>query len=309
MENKKCTLSITSARPDAPFLDLMVRHIVKKLNYPFIEKVLVMDTAPLARRYLKDKSLVSVEEFKSIGNKLLKDGIISRVDFPDYSNNAKKSIYSKHLRANRWETHDFRGTQVLGTMQQIEKAEGEFFLHFDSDVLIYQKDSFNWIRECIKILDEIPEVIVALPRPGPPGETKAIHQEFSKYEYDKRGFYKFNFITSRRFLIKKEKFNQILPFAPLFMSWKRRFLSEITRQSSLLNWEQMASEAIKNTSFFRADLETSDAWTLHAPDHGMEFCRLLPAIIRHIESGEYPLDQAGHYDLKLESWGNFIKHV
>jgi hypothetical protein len=261
-----------------------------------------MDTAPLAARYLANPNLPTVKQFQMIGRKLIEDGVIDRVAFPDYSPGARKRIYSKHLGADHWESHDFRGTQVLGTMQQIEDSSGDYFLHFDSDILLYQKRGFDWISVAINLLKEIPEVMVALPRPGPPLVNGQLHQPFAPYTHDPRGFYGFKFISSRRFLIDRRKFEKILPFRPLFVSRKRRLLSAFTRRSTLLNWEQMATARIEHTPFIRADLDSPFAWTLHAVDHGPEFCQYLPEIINRVEEGWFPTSQAGHYDLQLGAW-------
>ena len=297
-----CTLSITSARPDAAFLALIVRHLVRACSFPFVERVLVMDTAPLAARYFADPKLASMEQFRAIGEKLIHDGVIDRIAFPDYSPPARHSVYSKHLGADHWETHDFRGTQVLGTMQQIDQARGDYFLHFDSDILLFQKPGFNWVSEGIKLLTEIPEVMVALPRPGPPRVDGQLKQPVASYARDPRGFFRFKFISSRRFLIDRRKFEKILPFKPLFVSWKRKLLSTFTRHSAMLNWEQMATARMEQTSFIRADLDSQDAWTLHAPDHGPRFQAALPGIINKLETGWFPPQQAGDYDLRLEYW-------
>lgn len=297
-----CTLSITSARPDAPFLDAIVRHLVRACAYPFVERVLVMDTAPLAPRYLTDPHLATIEQFQAIGRRLVDDGVIDRIALPDYSPGARRRVYEKHLGADHWESHDFRGTQVLGTMQQIEDARGDYFLHFDSDILLHQAHGHDWISAAIRLLNEVPEVMVALPHPGPPRADGLLHQPFSPYTHDPRGFYRFKFISSRRFLIARRKFDEILPFRPLFLSWKRRLLSAVTRRSTLLNWEQMATARIGQTPFIRADLDSPSAWTLHALDHGPEFCRRLPEIIARVEEGRFPTEQAGHYDLRLDAW-------
>jgi len=297
-----CTLSITSARPDAPFLKAIVTHLVRACRYPFVEKVLVMDTAPLAPRYLADPQLVSAETFYAIGQELIAEGVIDRVAHPDYSPAARRRVYSKHLGRDYWETHDFRGTQVLGTMQQIEDAQGDYFLHFDSDILLYQETGYNWIAEGIRLLSNVPEVMVALPLAGPPRKDRTLHQPFAQYMHDPRGFYGFKFITSRRFLINRAKFNALLPFEPLFRSRRRRWLSTFTRRSALLNWEQMATARMEKSPYLRADLDSGRAWTLHAPDHGSEFRRRLPAIIEDVERGHFPETQAGNYDLDLPAW-------
>jgi hypothetical protein len=103
-------------------------------------------------------------------------------------------------------------------------------------------------------------------------------------------------------MINRRKFDGILPFKPLFTSWKRKLVSTFNHRSALLNWEQMATARIEHTHFIRADLDSPDAWTLHAIDHGPQFRNHLAAIIDKVEAGCFPAEQAGHYDLHLGRW-------
>jgi len=297
-----CTLSITSARPDAPYLAEIVRHLVKACNYPFVERVLVMDTAPLSPRYQADPDIVTQDKFFDIGRQLINEGVIDRIAHPDYSSAARKATYTKHFGSDHWATHDFRGTQVLGTMQQIDEGKGDYFLHFDSDILLYQSPGHSWIAAGIALLRDLPEVMVALPRPGPPPSDGTLHQAFATHIHDPRGFFAFKLITSRRFLIDRRKFDQILPMKPIFVSRKRKLLSHLTRRSALHNWEQSTTSAIEKTAFIRADLDSPDAWTLHAADHGPKFRRAVSAIIALVERGWFPPEQAGKYDLELDRY-------
>ncbi len=42
--------------------------------------------------------------------------------------------------------------------------------------------------------------------------------------------------------------------------------------------------------------------TGHPPDHGPEFIANLPQILEKVETGFFPAQQAGHYDLRLADW-------
>jgi hypothetical protein len=70
----------------------------------------------------------------------------------------------------------------------------------------------------------------------------------------------------------------------------------------LMLWEKMVTESLREKSFVRADLDSSEAWCLHPNDHGLNFVIALPKIIERVEAGWYPPEQAGYYDLKLGTW-------
>ncbi|NER84519.1 MAG: hypothetical protein F6K42_34365, partial [Leptolyngbya sp. SIO1D8] len=55
-----------------------------------------------------------------------------------------------------------------------------------------------------------------------------------------------------------------------------------------------------------ATLTDPNAWTLHPIDRGPEFIHHLPEIIHRVEAGDFPQEQAGYYDLKLNPW---LAHV
>jgi hypothetical protein len=79
-------------------------------------------------------------------------------------------------------------------------------------------------------------------------------------------------------------------------------LNRFTGKGKLDSWEIMISQQLERTPYFRGTLANPQAWTLHPTDRRPEFIKALPQIIEKIEAGEYPLEQAGYYDLKSEFW-------
>jgi len=111
----------------------------------------------------------------------------------------------------------------------------------------------------------------------------------------------------------RKKFGKLLPLPILGHRYRHAgmqklptwLLTEINRsfgKGHLNSWEVMISQNLEATSFVRATLSDTRAWTLHPIDRGSEFIKNLPRLIKLIEDGEYPPEQAGHYDLKLDFW-------
>jgi hypothetical protein len=94
----------------------------------------------------------------------------------------------------------------------------------------------------------------------------------------------------------------MLPMKPLPISWKRLLWQKLTKKSAYLPWETIISNRLKTSKYFRAGLSNNEYWTLHTPDHGPEFVKNLPEIIRKVESGWFPESQAGDYDMILKEW-------
>jgi hypothetical protein len=82
----------------------------------------------------------------------------------------------------------------------------------------------------------------------------------------------------------------------------KTILNNATGKADLDSWEIMVSRKLDQTHYFRGVLANPKAWTLHPKDRSPEFIEALPRIIQRIEAGDYPAEQAGHYDLILKLW-------
>ncbi|PJF40681.1 MAG: hypothetical protein CUN55_12455, partial [Phototrophicales bacterium] len=124
------------------------------------------------------------------------------------------------------------------------------------------------------------------------------------FEVEDRGdYWAIKSFTNRKFLMHRETFfREMLPLRPEWLSWKRHLLSQFTQQSALINWEVMMTRQLARKGFLRGDIKTDQCWMLHTPDHGAQFMQNLDRLIERVEAGDYPLEQAGDYDLQLQAW-------
>lgn len=312
MVSKSCSLWILVARTDLPFLRQTLPHLVRMSQFPFCEKVLAVDTAPLSGDKLLRPGIGTLEQLKECCNEFLEAGIIDRIVDINYSKSYQDQVYRKHFGCPIQPTHNYKGYPILGTIFHIEEAQGDYFLHYDSDMLLYQEPGYNWIEEGIKMMEENPEIVAIRPLTGPPKGDGEMYQQYP-YQYNPKGFYTFKFFSSRVYLINKKRFDQLLPLPILWRSYKNTFLNSLplvaknwmnvtTQKGKLDSWEVMVSNQLERTEYIRAVLESPKAWTLHPKDRSPEFLQALPQIIQKIESGSYPPEQAGHYDLLLQYW-------
>jgi hypothetical protein len=303
-----CTLSINVCLADLPFLPLIVTHLVKSCDFPFLEKQLVIDTAPLHKRY-KNQCATDVDMFMNEAKKLIDSAIIDSVHQVDYQKKISGPILRKHFGKNIKQTHNYRGAPIYPYLYAMEIARGDYFVHFDGDMILHQNADYNWIRSGIKLLQETPVVLSVSPLPGPPHQEKKLNQPNTNYTYDPRGFYSFETFSSRVFLLQKTKYNSILPLEILFRNERFRFKSLLKRNRSLERWELMVGKRMASSGYIRADLSSPAAWSLHPTDHGEEFLDLLPSILKRVEKGIFPPGQAGNYDLKIDLWKENLNPV
>jgi hypothetical protein len=307
-----CSLWILVARTDIAFMMFTIPHLVKMSNFPFTERVLVIDTAPLSGDKINRPGVGTMEKLRENTQELLEKGIVDRVLNINYDSNYRNQVYQKHFGFPLKQTHNYKGYPILGTIFTIEEPNSDYMLHFDSDMLLYQQADFNWIEEAMKLSEKHPEIMSFRPLTGPPSVDGTLYQQ-KNYQYDTDGFYKFKFFGSRVYLINKKTFDQILPLPIVWRAYKQKFFNNLPNNlQTLLNytfnkgkldsWEIMVSKKLENTEFWRGVLADKRAWTLHPKDRSPAFIQALPDIIKRIEAGEYPEEQAGHYDLISELW-------
>ena len=297
-----CSLSILVARTDIPFMMQTISHLVKTCQFDFVERVLVIDTAPLSDTFRKRPGIGSLEQLRLCCQELLERGVVDRLVDINYAEDYCKQTYLKHFGCNLRAKHDFRGYPILGSVFSLESAIGDYVVHFDSDMLLHQEDGHSWIQDGINLLQRHPDVMFVSPLSGPPSQDGSLSQRGIPYQKSSDEFYNFKDFTSRKFLVNRKKLEQVLPLKPSWISWKKRLASHFTGKSAMWSWEVMISNRLKETNYVRADLASPNAWSLHTPDHGSKFVQSLPDVIRKIECGNYPAVQAGDYDLQLEAW-------
>jgi hypothetical protein len=302
MSTTDCTLSMLVARPDLPFMMQTLPHRLRMLNFPFAERLVIMDTAPLTGNYAYRTDIGSLAELRARCEELRAASLVDRIVEIDCHNPAQQKIYTQQFSKKVRDTRDFRGYPNIGWVLAIAEATTDYVLYFDSDMLLYQAPKHNWVREGIDLLQKNPEILFVAPLPGPPTGDKTLKQRGVPYELDPRGFYRFKNFTSRKFLTDRRRFSGFLPLDPTYVSWKRRLLGLLTGQSAMETWEVMVSRKLAATNYIRADLTSPNAWTLHPAVRPPEFYEALPEIIAKIERGWFPPEQAGDYDLQLKTW-------
>ena len=116
----------------------------------------------------------------------------------------------------------------------------------------------------------------------------------------------FKNFTSRYYLIHKERFMSLLPLKPQWLSWREPIKSKLLGNGKMLCWESMVGEALENSNLWRADLMTDQAWSIHPGDRSAEFYKLLPKIIDSVSRNNFPDEQRGHFDLRLDYWNAYL---
>ena len=308
-----CSLWINVARTDVSFMMQTIPHLVGMCRHPFLERVLVIETAPLSGEKTRRPGIGTMDDLRSCCASLKERGVVDRIIERDYSDEVRRSVYRKHFHNDRIRaTHNWKGYPVFGMMHNIDMASGEYILHFDSDMLLYQEKGFDWIREGIRLMEEDARIVWARPSSGPQARVNNLYTKEYKIAKDPRGFYPIPGFSSRCFLLHKKRFEALLPMTVLWAKRQGRVKDKLPRgliemwnavsgSGFLESWEKIVSRKVVEKGMMSAHI-ADRAWMLHPPDHGPEFIKALSSIIEKVEKGHFPPEQAGDYDLRLKLW-------
>jgi hypothetical protein len=299
-----CDLTFLVARTDTQFMLRTIPHLVRTCRFRFARRFLMVDTAPLGRRYGRKPGIGTPEDLRACCARLIQDGVVDDLVRIDYSPEHRRRTYRKHFAGPMRQTHSNGGYPILGSIQALEESRADYLVHFDSDMLLYQEPGFSWIDEGIRLLRANPDLIAVLPRSGPPhadGLRRQHDETGEAYQADERGIYCFKTFTSRVFLVDRRRFDRLLPLRPRLplMELLRNYL---TAHSTMPEWETMIGYRLQETPFVRAELRSTRAWTLHPDERGPQFDAALPNLISRIEAGDYPPEQGGYYDVQFDLW-------
>ena len=305
MENTSQTFIFT-ARSDASFIDNTLPPLIKLLKKAHSRITLVLDTRNPSGVL---GSTLAHSNLNEITSKI--ESIQSNLNFEFLTTSYNsKSIRSKNnIQFNypHKETHCFRGYPIYGSFKQFLDTDSKYILHLDCDMIFYEEPNFSWVQEGIRVMEENEDILCVLPRGGPPTKDGLLHQGTTTYEVDeKRGLYLFKNFTSRHYLIHRERFLSLMPLKPLWLSWREPIKSRLFGNGKMLCWEAMVEHALEKSDLWRADLMTDQAWSLHPGDRSEEFYQLLPQIIDSVNRNEFPEEQRGHFDLRLNDWKHFL---
>lgn len=312
MVSPSCSLWFFVARTDISFMMHTLPHLVRMSNFPFQEKVLAIDTAPLSGEKVHRPGIGTMEDLHACTEALLAQGVVDRlVDF-NYDPHYRARLYRKHFGSALSCTHNYKGYPILGSIFKIEECQSDYMVHFDSDMMMYQEPGSSWIAEAIALMENNPKIMFARPLAGPPTEDGQLLPPV-KAEFNPQGFYKFKNFGSRLYLVNCKRFEQLLPLPIIWRDYRQSWLDDLpegmktalnllTGRGKLDSWEIMVSRQLQQSDYFRINLTNPKAWTLHPKDRSPAFLQALPSLLERIESGDFPPRQAGFYDLISDLW-------
>jgi len=310
------TLQINLSPGDVNYAGLTVPALVKQ--HPDIGKrLLVVDCCRPQKTKLVNPDTKyplaafneNVERITAISNALLKNKTVTDVYYLKPGDGLFKHLAKKYLNNVYDCTHGAGGTANMSYWAGMELPETRYVLHYDGDMLLYQKPGYLWYHEALDYLANDAKNIFAVPRLCPPVnypiiDAPSLHEgrPFEALE----NYWKNDWFSTRHFLFDKQK---LAPFLPLVRGqlMLELLLRKYGRRAFPLDPEIVLFRSVGGRGGKKIILKNTDAWLLHPATKPQAYLNLLPQLIEAVTNGKTPDVQRGNENINLEAWMNYFE--
>ncbi|MFP5042400.1 hypothetical protein [Parasediminibacterium sp. JCM 36343] len=314
MDTNDITLQINLSPGDINYAQLTVPAIVKK-HGDIKRRLLVVDCCrPQETKLVKPDIKFPVEVFQkkveqiiAIAEQFKYDGLVTDIYYLKPNDPLIKHLSKKYLRGIYDCTHSGGGTANMSYWAAIELPTTRYVLHYDGDLLLYQKEGYSWVDEAMGYFADSEDIITVLPRYAAP--APAIFDAIPSYQEGtaNEGHEKYwlnEFFSTRQFLLDKQR---LAPFLPLMKgkilveTLLRKYGNRVyPRDPEIVLFYTLSAKHAK-----RLILKSGDAWILHPNQKPKEYLDMLPQMIKYVDAGICPEGQKGYPNIILDEWVGF----
>ena len=228
-------------------------------------------------------------------------------------------VSRKYLNGLYQHTHTAGGTGNMSYWAGIELTKTKYVLHYDGDMLVYQRGDFDWVAEGVKVLATRQQVISVTPRLCPPtprsGDAPSLHEGRPLQSHEE--YWVNDWFSTRCFLLDTAKLSTCLPLVKGAVYWeifgkkllrvlpnhpKLKYRLSYPPDPEILFFKRFAKLGLK-----RAILKHTGFWALHPLTKPRAFVEMLPSMIECMGREDIPESQRGYEDVQIEAWVRFLK--
>jgi hypothetical protein len=251
-----------------------------------------------------------VERIAEATQALKEDGWIDRIYYLTPDDELIPTVQWKYARSLVDGTHDFKGCGWASYLAGFEEVNTKYMVHYDADMILYQKNGYSWLNEGIRVLRENSDAIAASPRVAPPFQeetglpdaTSRNDLESDAFSEEKEDHWKIYWFSNRCYLVDIERFEHYAPFVRGMYALEvlaRRLLGRNYPPSTEMMIHKTVTEPQRG---YRADLMTEKAFLLHPNEKSEAFNNRVDEIIKRVDRKNVPKRQKGWEDIKIDEW-------
>lgn len=281
------SFTINVCNSDAPYLEQTLRHMMRALNFPFKERLVVYDPGRQEGKYAS-RIQGSQNAIEQILDRLLEEKLIDRVDVVPWTDDEQNRILRKYFGDKQIDLKDFSGAPIYQYLYALDACTGDYILHVDSDMLFYRQGEHSWIEDGLALLKREKNVVVTTPQGGPP-QARNWFERLTGRSFEPApttAWHRATFTSTRYFLMDVARFTACLPL-------------EQAKPGEPL--ENSLSHTFNLRGYDRWSMNGYTHWAIHPWKHDENYIRYLDDLIWAIENGIYPFRRTGYrWDMRTE---------
>jgi len=309
------TLQINLSAGDLNYAHLTVPALISQHQY-LKKRLLVLDCLKPQKtkivnpelKYPEPEFSLRIKKLKVLVEDFLAKGLVSDIYFLEEGDPFIKKTLNTYFKNFVTETHEYGGIGIISYLAGIELTKTKYVLHYDGDMLFYQKAGFNWVESAIEVLNEYTDCISITPGIAPPTTQLTRTASFEHWSENLKvtGGYKDKFFSARQFLIDKDRLYAEFPLFRGIVLLETLLVKYLNRGYPR-SVENIFFKRFSTAGKFRFMMDSHNCWVLHPLDKPLTYLEILPFIIENVNSGVVPMEQEGHENINLEAWLEFFK--
>jgi hypothetical protein len=309
------TLQINLSPGDVNYADLTVPALVSQ-HEDIKNRLLVVDCCrPQKSKLVNPDIKFPVEKFNTnvkkiiaICQRLLQQNIVSDVYLIKPDDPLIDAMSKKYLNGLYKTTHSAGGTANMAYWLGLDLPDTRYVIHYDADILLWQKPGFSWAKETIKYMAENDNVVMGVPRFCPPiaGNTNLQSLHEGRPSTDHLNYWTNDWFSTRCFLVDKQKIARYLPFVQGKLKLEllaRRY----GKRAFPLDPEIVMFKSMAPRGAMRLMLKSDNAWITHPANKSEQFVDNLGKFLTIISQGHFPEVQRGIEDVDMDGWLDYLK--
>lgn len=282
------SFTVNVCNSDAPYLEQTLRHMMRQLDFPFVERIATYDPGRQEGKYA-GRIQGTQPEIERILQRLLAGGVIDRVDVVPWTDTEQQRILAKYFGGGNIDLKDFSGAPIYQYLHALDACRGDYIFHVDSDMLFHRSPGARaWIYDGLELLRQQSRVVVATPQGGPP-QARNWLERLTGHSFEaspKAAWHHASFTSTRYFLMDVSRFHACLPL-------------EQAKPGEPL--ENSLSHTFTRKGYQRWSMNGYTHWAIHPWRHDENYVRYLDDLIWAVENGVYPFRRTGfQWDMRTE---------
>ncbi len=314
MIDKDVTLQINLSPGDIAYAQLTVPSLIKK--HPEVKSVLlVVDICKPAKtklvnpfvRFPEPAFSNRLKQIIDIATAIQKQTPNCHLYILKPEDPLLHELGNKYLGGWYYHTHDYGGCANMAYWAGFELPDTRYVLHYDGDMLLYQKPGYSWLQEALFLLEKNQTAVAATPRYNTPfegSETRPSFRHGVPY-IERSNCWLDTFFSTRCLLIDKERLRSYMPLMKGRILWETLAVKYLKRGFPR-SPEIVMFRRIGGKGGHRLILKNFNSWLMHPHSKPSEYIQYLPNIIALIDKGLYPKDHSEE-NLELDKWIELVK--